>query len=469
MEERTKVNPLGVVPVKNLMVKFAIPSIIAMLVSSLYNIVDQLFIGQAVGTLGIAATNVVFPLTTISIALALTFGIGGASNFNLDMGRGEKDRAANYIGNAAVLLVLSGVLLLIATQIFMRPLLVGFGTPDDVMPYAVEYTRITSIGFPFLILTSGGCHLVRADGSPKMSMWCNLVGAIINVVLDAIFVMGLDWGMAGAAWATIIGQIVSAIMVLKALLKFKTVPLKRQHLKLQGRYVKMIVTIGMASGVNQLAMMVTQVVLNNSLTFYGALSVYGEATPLAIAGLGMKAFQIFFSVVIGLVQGGQPIFSFNYGAAKYDRVRQAYKYALIVGEIICVIAFILFQTCPEQIIGLFGDGDALYFEFGAIFFRTFLFGIFFAPVQTISSTFFTAIGKPKKGMFLSLTRQIIFMIPLILVLSRIFGIMGVLYAGPIADVASFITGVIMAKLEFKDIKRLELAVKEKEAQKQIAN
>ncbi|MBQ8663475.1 MAG: MATE family efflux transporter [Eubacterium sp.] len=461
MEVKAKVNPLGVVPVKNLMVKFAIPSIIAMLVSSLYNIVDQLFIGQAVGTLGIAATNVVFPLTTISIALALLFGIGGASNFNLDMGRGERDRAINYIGNAAVLLFFCGVVLLIVTQIFMRPLLVGFGTPDDVMPYAIEYTRITAIGFPFLIFTAGGCHLVRADGSPKMSMWCNIIGAVINVALDAIFVIGLDWGMAGAAWATIIGQIVSALVVFRYMLHFKTVPLKKEHLKLHMRYVKPIVSIGMASCVNQLAMMVTQIVLNNSLTFYGALSIYGEATPLAIAGIGMKTFQLFFGVVIGLVQGGQPIFSFNYGAEKYDRVRSAYKMALTVGMIICIVAFIMFQTIPEQLIGLFGDGDgdALYFEFGVLFFRTFLFGIFLAPVQTISSTFFTAIGKPKKGMFLSLTRQIIFLIPLILILSKVFGLMGILYAAPIADAASFIAALTMLILEFKDMKRLEIAAK----------
>lgn len=468
MEVKAKVNPLGVVPVKNLMVKFAIPSIIAMLVSSLYNIVDQLFIGQAVGTLGIAATNVVFPLSTISIALALLFGIGGASNFNLDMGRGERDRAINYIGNAAVLLLLGGVILLAVTQIFMRPLLIGFGTPDDVMPYAIEYTRITAIGFPFLIFTAGGCHLVRADGSPKMSMWCNIIGAVINVVLDAIFVMGLDWGMTGAAWATIIGQIVSAIVVFRYMLHYKTVPLKKEHLRLHRRYVKPIVSIGMASCVNQLAMMITQVVLNNSLTFYGALSIYGEAIPLAIAGIGMKTFQLFFGVVIGLVQGGQPIFSFNYGAEKYDRVKSAYKMALAVGLVICIVAFILFQTCPRQLIGLFGDGDgnAMYFEFGVIFFRTFLFCIFLAPVQTISSTFFTAIGKPKKGMFLSLTRQIIFLIPLILILSKMFGLMGILYAAPIADVASFVAALIMLILEWKDMKRLELAKIER--QKQVA-
>ncbi len=466
MEGTAKANPLGVVPVKKLMVKFAIPSIIAMLVGSLYNIVDQFFIGQTVGMLGIAATNVVFPLSTVSIALALLFGIGGASNFNLDMGRGNKDGAANYIGNAAVMLVTSGAILLAITQIFMRPLLIGFGTPTDVMPFAIEYTRITAIGFPFMIFTAGGCHLVRADGKPKMSMWCNLIGAIINVVLDAIFVMGLGWGMTGAALATIIGQIVSAIIVLRCLLNFNTVPLKLEHLKIRANYIKMIVAIGMASCVNQLAMMITQIVLNNSLTYYGGLSIYGEATPLAIAGIGMKVFQLFFGVVIGLVQGGQPIFSFNYGAEKYDRVKSAYKRALAIGLIVCIIAFVLFQSCPEALIGLFGDGDGdtLYFEFGRLFFKIFLVGIFLAPLQTITSTFFTAIGKPKKGMFLSLTRQIIFLIPMILILPRFFGIMGILYAAPIADAAAFVAALTMLILEFKDMKRLELLKQQRESQ-----
>lgn len=454
MVENVKVNPLGAVPVNKLVVKFAIPSIIAMLVSSLYNIVDQLFIGQTVGTLGNAATNVVFPLTTISIAISLLFGIGGASCFNLNMGRGNKDRAIHYIGNAIVLLLGSGVILLVVTQIFMRPMLTLFGAPADVMPYAIEYTRVTAIGFPFLIITSGGCHLIRADGSPKMSMWCNLVGAIINVILDAIFVMGLNWGMAGAALATIIGQIVSAIIVIKYLVKFKTVPLKRKHFKLQGPFVKGIISIGMASCVNQLAMMITQVILNNSLTFYGALSIYGEATPLAVAGIAMKVFQIFFAVVIGLVQGCQPIFSFNYGAEKYERVKETYFKALVVGIAVCVVAFILFQVCPRQILALFGEGSELYFEFGERFIRTFLFFIFLAPFQTIGSTFFTSIGKPKKGMFLSLTRQIIFLVPAIIIFSRLWGLDGILYSTPVADILSFIVSLCMIVYEFKLIRNL---------------
>lgn len=457
MEEHVMKNPLGSEKVSGLMLKFAIPSIIAMVISSIYNIVDQLFIGQAVGTLGNAATNVAFPLTTSCVALALLFGIGGASCFNLTMGGGKPEKAIHYIGNAAVLLFGSGVILCVLAQLFLTSLLEGFGAPADVLPYAQTYVRITSIGFPFLILTTGGGHLIRADGSPKMTMACNLTGAIINTILDAIFVMGLEWGMAGAAAATIIGQIVSGIMVILYLRRYKTVPLKSEHLRLHWKYTKKIISIGMASFFNQLAMMVVQIVMNNSLTYYGALSVYGEAIPLACSGIIMKVYQIFFSVIIGLSQGGQPIESFNYGAKQYKRVRQTYWTAIGIGFVISIISFILFRLFPRQILELFGSNTEEYFEFGVIFFKIFMFFTWLNFLQPITSTFFTSIGKPKKGIFLSLTRQLIFILPLLIFLPMRFGIMGLLFAAPIADLASAVVTLFMAIAEFKIMKKLELA------------
>lgn len=442
-------NPLGAEPVSKLMVRFAVPSIIAMLVSALYNIVDQLFIGQAVGTLGNAATNVAFPLTTSCVALALMFGIGGASCFNLSMGRGEKERAIYYVGNALICLIGTGLLLCLVTQGFLTPLLRLFGAPKEVLPYAQTYVRITAIGFPFLILTTGGCHLIRADGSPQMAMICNLSGAMINTGLDALFVLGFQWGMAGAALATVIGQVISAMIVLRYMKGFQTVPLLRQHLKLQAVYVKRIAQIGLASFFNQIAMMVVQVVMNNTLTYYGAMSVYGEAIPLACAGIVIKVNQVFFSIVIGLAQGSQPVESFNYGAEKYDRVRKAYRLAATTGVIISILSFVLFQLFPRQILGLFGSGEPEYFEFGVRFFRIFLFFIWLDALQPITSTFFTSIGKPAKGIFLSLTRQIIFFVPLLLILPIFIGVDGCIYTGPIADFIAAIVTVVMAFLEFK--------------------
>lgn len=455
MNEKTYVNPLGTAPIGGLMAKFAVPSIIAMLVGALYNIIDQLFIGQAVGTLGNAATNIAFPLSTSCIAIALLFGIGGASCFNLNMGRGNKEKAPYFIGNAAVMLFLCGLVLCLVTRLFLTPLLKGFGAPDNVLSYAQTYVGITSVGFPFLILTTGGGHLIRADGNPKMTMICNLTGAVINTVLDAIFVMWLDMGMAGAAYATIIGQIISAAMVIKYLLHYKTVPLLFKHLKIQWRYTKEIIAIGTASFFNQIAMMVVQIVMNNSLKHYGALSVYGDAIPLACAGIVMKVNQVFFSIVIGIGQGSQPIESFNYGAGQYGRVRETYRLAMIAGGSISILSFILFQLFPSQILAIFGEGTDSYFQFGVKFFRIFLLFTWMNFMQPITSTFFTSIGKPAKGIFLSLTRQLLFILPLLVVLPMIMGIQGILYAGPIADLMAAVVTVIMARLEFKAMRKLE--------------
>lgn len=455
MSETTKNNPLGTERVGSLMVKFAVPSIIAMLVGALYNIVDQLFIGQAVGTLGNAATNIAFPLSTSCIALALLFGIGGASNFNLAMGEGRKEEAASYAGNAAVLLIGSGLVLFLVTQLFLTPLLAFFGAPADVMPYAKVYVRITSIGFPCLILTAGGCHLIRADSSPKMSMICNLIGAGINTVLDAIFVLGFRWGMAGAALATIIGQIVSAAVVIYYLAHYKTVHLGKKQLSVESRCAVNIMALGTASFFNQVAMMIVQIVLNKSLTHYGELSEYGAAIPLACAGIVTKVGQLFFSVIIGISQGTQPIESFNYGAKQFGRVREAYNLAVRAGAIISVVSFLIFQVFPGEILALFGTGSDAYFKFGIKFLRVYLFFTFVNFLQPITSTFFTSIGKPQKGTFLSLTRQIVFLLPLTLILPLFVGIDGIMYAAPVADCLAAVIAITMAVKEFREMKKLE--------------
>lgn len=446
-------NPLGSESVTKLMLKFSIPSIISMLVGALYNIVDQLFIGQAVGMLGNAATNVAFPLSTSCIALALLFGIGGAACFNLKMGAGEKEDAAYAFGNAFSMLVISGVLLAAVSLIFLNPLLRLFGAPDNVMPYAEEYVRITAFGFPLLIITTGGGHLIRADGSPTMTMVCNLAGAIINTILDAIFVLGLDWGMAGAAYATVIGQVVSTLIVVVYLLRYRKTDLQLKHFIPHFSHARKIAAIGMASFLNQVAIMIVQIILNNMLEHYGSLSVYGDAIPLASAGIIMKVYQIIFSVVIGLGQGIQPIVSFNYGAKKYDRVWHAYRIAVITGGVLCVIAFFLFELFPKPILSLFGDGSDQYYQFGVRFFRIFLFFTFIDFLQPISTTFFTAIGKAVKGAFLSLTRQILFFLPPLLILPLFMGIDGILFAGPIADFLSAAVTVIMIFIEWKLMKK----------------
>ncbi|MCR5601198.1 MAG: MATE family efflux transporter [Ruminococcus sp.] len=450
-------NPLGNAPVRSLMIKFAIPSIIGMLVSALYNMVDQLFIGKAVGTLGNTATSIAFPFTTGCMALALLFGIGGASCFNLTMGMGDKKRAPYFAGNALTLLVVSGIILSTVTLLYLTPLLKRFGATPAVLPYAKEYVRYTAFGFPFLILTAGGGHIIRADGSPKMTMICNITGAVINTILDAVFVLGLGWGMKGAAIATVIGQFAAAVIVIVYCMNFKTVYLFGRHLLPSGSIISRICSIGMASCFNQLAIAIVQIVLNNSLRHYGAASHYGAEDPIAVAGIVMKVNMIVFSIVIGLAQGTQPIESFNYGAKKYDRVRSAFWMAVKAGTVISIVAFVLFQLFPRQILGAFANENASegYYEFGAKFFRIFLFFTWINGLQPITSTFFTSIGKSIKGVFLSLTRQILFFLPLLICLPLIFGINGITYTGPIADGLSAVVAILMAMHEFKLMRELE--------------
>lgn len=445
-------NPLGYEKLPTLLKSFAIPSIIAMLVSSLYNIVDQIFIGQGVGYLGNAATNVAFPLTTICLAIALLIGIGSASLFSLNLGAGEKESAARAVGTAITMMVLLGVLYAILVQIFLSPMLKAFGATGEVMPYAVQYTRITAIGMPFLILNNGLSTLARADGSPKYSMTCMLIGAVINTILDPLFIFVFHMGVAGAALATIVGQILSCAVAVRYIWKFRNIELKREYFRLHGRLCRTIASLGMSNSLNQVAITFVQIVLNNSLTYYGALSPYGKEIPLAACGIVIKTNAILLSIIIGISQGAQPIIGFNYGAGQYERVRGIYRLAISCNLIISAVGFLLFQICPLQILSLFGNGDALYFEFGVKFMRIFLLMVLVNGVQLLSSNFFAAIGKPLKGMLLSLTRQVFFLIPLLLILPLFFGIDGIMFAAPIADLLAFIVTILLINREMKKMK-----------------
>lgn len=455
-QEKQIKSPLATEKVSKLLKQFAGPSIIAMLVSAIYNIVDQFFIGHCVGALGNAATNIAFPLTMMCTSLALLFGIGGASNFNLVMGEGKREKAPYFIGNASAMLFSSGTVLFLITELFLEPMLHAFGSPAEVLPYAREYVRITAIGFPFLIITTGGGHLMRADGSPKMAMFCNLSGAIINIFLDALFVVGFGWGMTGAAAATVIGQVFSGMIVIRYLTRYKTVKLTVKHIIPRSDCLGRIASLGAASSFNQIAMMVVQIASNNLLKYYGALSIYGEAIPIASAGIVMKVNQLFFAVIIGISQGTQPIVGFNYGAAKYSRVKEAYLLVVKIGVGLSLCAFAIFQIFPRQLLALFGEGSQEYYQFGVMYFRIFLAGTMMNFMQPFTSGFFTSIGKAYKGIFLSLTRQIIFLLPLLMIFPRFMGIEGILYAGPVADVMAFLTAVVMVWGEFKNMTKLEV-------------
>lgn len=442
-------NPLGYEKISKLLRGFALPSITATLVSSLYNIVDQVFIGQGVGYLGNAATNVSYPLSTICLAISLLIGIGSASRFSLYLGQKRPDQAAGITGSAVCLAAASGILYLVVGELLLSPMLRVFGATEEVMPYAQQYAGITLLGMPLLILTNAISTLIRADGSPKYSMICMVAGAIVNCILDPVFIFLCEWGVAGAAWATVLGQILSFFLALAYLWRFKTIHLTRDCFRINFKDCLRTFYMGTSSCINQVAITVVQIVLNNSLTYYGALSAYGQEIPLAACGIVMKTNAILLSIIVGISQGVQPIIGFNYGAKQYSRVKQAYLLAIKWNIVVSAAGFVLFQFFPHPIIALFGTGDPLYFEFAILFMRTFLFMVLVNGVQLLSSNFFTAIGKALRGLLLSLTRQVFFLIPLILLLPLWFGISGIMLAGPIADFVAFVLSVFLVRLEFR--------------------
>ncbi len=374
----------------------------------------------------------------------------------MSMGSGNSKRAAHFAGNSITMLFTCGLILLVLVELFLHPILSLCGAEGGIVEeYAAVYVRITAIGFPFLILTTGGGHIIRADGSPQMTMLCNIVGAVINVILDSLFILVFGWGMAGAALATIIGQFISAVIVICYLRKFKTVKLNKEHFILHFPEVKRVALLGMASFFNQVTIMIVQIVMNQLLNTYGDKSKYGATVTIAAAGIVIKVFQVFFSFVIGLAQGSQPIESYNYGARQYDRVRKALWMTLGVSEIISIAASVVFQVFPEQILSLFGKGDADYVEFGIRFFRIYLMALALNCFQPVVSTFFTSIGKAYKGVFLSLTRQFLFLMPLLFIFSYFWGLDGILYAAPAADISAFAVTLVMMSIELKSIRKLE--------------
>lgn len=458
-EQENKVNksPLATEPLGKLMAKFAVPAIISMLVSSLYNIVDQIFIGQGVGMLGNAATNIAFPITTISTATALLLGIGSASNYNLDMGAGNEERAVKTAGTGLSALVIAGIFIGVVVLLFLEPLLHLFGSTEEVLPYALDYTGITALGIPFFVLTTGGNHLIRADRSPTYSMACMLIGAALNTILDPTFIFVFHWGIKGAAAATVIGQVVSGLMVVFYFVKLKKMKLTVPSLRPRAEHLKAIMSLGMATCVNQLAMTVVQITMNNTLRFYGAMSVYGSEIPLACVGVISKVNSVFMAICIGISQGSQPIWGFNYGAQKYGRVRETYKRAASICTVVAVSFFLCFQLFPRQIVSIFGTGSEEYFHFAERYLKIFMFMTLANGVQPMSSGFFTSIGKAKLGIAISMTRQVLFLLPLILIFPLLFGIDGVMYAGPIADFAAFVVTALMVGKELRRMKRLEMS------------
>ena len=452
-------NPLGTERVSKLMVRYAIPSVISIVVNSLYNMVDQIFIGQGVGYLGNAATNVILPLTTLLLALGLLIGDGTAAYMSLSLGKGRAQAAAYGVGNAITLTVGTSVVLMILFEIFLEPLCLLFGATEGNLPYALEYGSIIVLGFPFAMIDGAFGSIIRADGRPKASMAGLLIGCITNIILDPIFIFVCHWGVKGAAWATIIGQILNTVYFVVCMLHFKTVEMKKQNLIPNWPVIKKVLTLGTSSFIAQGAGVFVIAVMNNSLVKYGAMSKYGADIPLAALGITMKVSQLITGIALGVASGIQPIFGFNYGSGQYNRVKKTYKLALTTCTLILIVAFFIFQFCPEYIINLFGQESELYMEFAVKCFRIYLLACFMIGAGAVTGIFFQAIGKPVPAALLTLSRQILFLIPAMLIFGHFMGVEGILWAGPCGDGLSGIVSLITVGVSWKKIFSKEVAEK----------
>ena len=440
-------NPLATAPIGKTLTKFAVPAIISNLITSVYNIVDQIFIGQNVGILGNAATNVAFPISIICTAVAILFGFGGAARLNLEMGRGNHDKGGRIVGSTFTCLLIAGVTISVVVAVFLDPLLSLFGATAQNINYAVTYVSIINIGIPFLLFSTGGSHLIRADGKPTYSMISVMVGAVLNVVLDAIFVP--RFGMAGAAWATVAGQFVSGVFILFYIPRYQSFRLKFKDFVPALESIRAVVPLGTSVCINQIAILVQQIATSNILREYGAQSVYGSDIPLAAMGIISKVSMLVTAVVLGIAQGSQPILGFSYGAKLYGRVRKTFRYVVVVSFLFSGVAFLCFQLFPASIVKIFGsDNDTLYIEFAVHLMRVYLFFTFVNGCQPISANAFPALGKPLKGVCVSVMRPLLFLIPLIL-LPKFIGVSGVAYAGLMADGITFLFAATMWIYEFK--------------------
>ncbi len=448
-------NILGKEKIGKLIRKFSIPCIISLLVNSLYNIVDQIFIGWGVGYLGNGATNVVFPLTMICLAFSLMFGDGASAYLSLKLGEKKKEEAGKGVANGIAMSVIIALIMCVITLGFLPQLLNVFGCTDNLREYALKYGFIIAIGLPFMMIGTTLNSIIRADGNPKYAMTSMVSGAILNTMLDPIFIFVFKMGVEGAAIATVISQILTFIINICYIKKFKSVTLNKESFKIKASVARKVAMLGISSFITQMSIVVVMAFENNLLGKYGGQSKFGSEIPITVLGIVMKISQILNSIIIGIAAGAQPIIGYNYGAGKYDRVKKTLKTVLGLSVIISTIAFILFQTIPDKLISIFGSGDANYMEFACIAFRTYLMLVICNGIQIPSGIFFQAIGKSVKSAVLSLSRQILFLIPAMVTFGKLRGIDGILYAGPFADGLAFLIASTLLILEVKHLRNNE--------------
>ena len=443
---------LGEEKISKLLLKFSVPCILSLLISSLYNIVDQIFIGNSeMGYLGNAATTIVFPITIIAVAFAWCFGDGAAAYLSICQGKKDTKDVHKSIGNSITATFVISLIFVAIGFMFKDEILFAFGASSASIGLAREYFVIILAAIPIYMLMNMMNAIIRADGSPAYSMASMLVGAIINIILDPIFIFVFKWGIKGAAYATIIGQIISFIISASYFFKTKTFKLKLESFKMNFGIFSNVIKLGASTFITQMSIVIISLVCNIMLVKYGSVSKYGQDIPIAVIGIAMKVFTIDINIVVGIVLGGQPILGYNYGAKKYNRVKEAYKIIFISTLIVGIIATLIFELCPQVIIGMFGAESELYNEFAKMTFRIFLSLVTFTCTIKMTSIFFQAVGQPAKAAIISLTRDIVCFVPLVILLPIKMEITGILWAAPIADGIGMIISMIFVTLFLKSL------------------
>ena len=463
--EQQSIQTLGTEKISKLLLKFSIPCVMGLLISALYNIIDQIFIGNSeLGYLGNAATGVSFPVICIANAFAWCVGDGAASFLSICSGRADADRAHKCVGTGITVTTIISLVLLIVCEIFAAPMMALFGASSETLSMAVEYFRIVVAFFPCYLLLNVMNSMIRADGSPTYAMIAMLTGAVINIVLDPVFIFLLKWGIAGAAWATVIGQSASFLVCLVYFFKPKTFKLTKESFLPDGKVLGNIVALGGATFVTQLSIVVLSLVSNMTLAKYGALSIYGQDIPISVFSIQTKVYTVVCNIVTGVVLGGQPIFGYNYGAGNMHRVRQAYGLVLRTTLIVGMAAVALFELWPQGVIGIFGSGDALYQEFAVKTFRIYLSLTMITCLVKMTAVFFQSIGKSSHAMIASLVRDILCFTPLALILPAVLekkapgsGINGILFAAPISDLVAMVVILALTVSFFRKVKQQEIS------------
>ncbi|MBE5040475.1 MATE family efflux transporter [Ructibacterium gallinarum] len=450
-------NPLGYEPVGKLLLKFALPSVVAMLVNAIYNIVDQIFIGQGVGYLGNAATTIAFPVVTVILAASTLLGAGGSAYAAIKLGEHDEEQAVHTVGNVFVLSVLAGIVLAIVGLLFLDPLIRLFGARENTMEYARQYTSIILLAAPFNVLGVSMSNLARTDGNPMLSMYSILIGAVLNVFLDPLFIFVFHWGVAGAAIATGLSQVISAVVLVYYFIRRSHMRLTRRSMKLNAGICRRMSILGISSCALQLASTLLNIILNNVLVYYGNQSNVGGDIALSAMGIVMKISMIIIAICIGIGVGSQPILGFNRGAEQPERIRKAYILALIMSTSVTCFGWLLCETIPDTILLLFGKENAVFTDFAVKSMRIFLGGMFAAGMQIVTTNYFQATGQPLKANIMSMLRQVLLLIPLLLILPQFIGLDGVLYAGVLADL---LTGCIVAVFVVIELKKLNRWVRQ---------